>query len=92
MSLSLFSTIDRGKHKGQRVVKSRNPLPCQRSLVSALGVGLLRCPYPPHERTNFIIFSGRVFDARNHYFQFPSRPISLDKYNNNVYNINMSKI
>ena len=66
VSFSLSGTIDRDMQRAEiSELCSSGSLPCQRSFVSALGVALQRCPYPPHERTNFIMLCGRGFDARN---------------------------
>lgn len=41
---------------------SHDPLPCRRSLVSALGVALQRCSYPPHEhRDSNMAEGGPIF-------------------------------
>jgi len=64
VSFSLSGTIDRDMQRAEiSELCSSGSLPCQRSFVSALGVALQRCPYPPHERTNFIMLCGRGFDS-----------------------------
>ena len=77
MSLSLFWTIDRD-YKEQRAANNVRLHLCPVNGRSCRRSGSLSsvAPYPPHERLNFIMLSGRVFDAPNYVFQSLPRPFS----------------
>ena len=73
VSFSLISTIDMPKARRALEKQRAEFLSTELCLVNGRSCRRSSCTpaelYPPHERSNFTMLSGRVFDARNRSFQ-----------------------